>query len=547
MPRTDEFLRALRRGGDHEAALMADLERTARRDAESVSAYDARIAPFVRDRHGVPYGTTFGGGGSWCTVRVPRRIAHERSAMLLGATGTGKTTFLAYLATQDLARPDVVLIGGDYQGADSGFAPRLCDHVLPGLAMRLPPERGAALLAGLRVIAPWKNRLVPSLHLTAPGGSAGMRAAQLIDIFGATTGGAGAGEFGPRMTSLAIPVAKLQVQLNVPLPLFRDTLTNPGFRRGLAIAANDPELTAYMDARFTADFRDAGASVLSRLDQLLLDDVTRLALFAPEPFAPASWLEGGTTILDLGGSSGLHRRFFAANLQSGVLGAVMERRPTRRSPHVVVRIDEAHVGIASPAQAAELDDALSRMRGRKAALTIAHQHLGQLASYPSLVQSLKTNAGAFVAFRVPAESAAATSFILPDAMPPGLGADLPEAQVARAWERVLASLPDRVFFLRTPGLSSASIPVRAPDLDVERFGADAPEDIRALAREGQYGFERSELAAREATWHRVVAELGQVAEPNVVALRRFVGLADARPPVPEAAQHQGGEEPVETG
>ncbi len=525
MPTLDGIVRTLRRGSDRTAALAADREREEEGEARHRAAVVDTLAPYTRHAEGLVFGHTPGLDGSSLTVTLPYRVAHERSAWITGATGAGKTTFLLAITLQDLTTPDRAVIACDFQGSEGGYANRLRHHVIPGLVARFDTAEADGFLGAMRVVAPWRSTTLPSLNLTNAAGPVQRRAAELVDVFAATTGG----DFGPRMLSCTLPLVRLAMVARVPLPLLPEIATNAATRRALLLAAEDPELHSYFRDRFAADFRDAGASVLSRIDRLLMDEPTRAAMFAPHPFDPSSWLEGGTTVIDLGGATPLLRDFWAALFQSTLLAAVLSRRTTRVSPRVILRIDEAQLGVPSAAQAAALDDALSRMRSRRAALTVAHQHCAQLAGHANLLQSLKANAGVIATFRVPQETAAATG-VMPDALLPGMDADVTEAQMRDAWTRVIASLPDRHFILRAPALSAASIPVRAPTFDAEQFGSGASAELRARVQEAGGGLTRAALRAHETSWRSLLAEVAQAAEPNVDTLHDVVDdLTSAQP------------------
>jgi hypothetical protein len=520
MAPVDEFLRGMMRGSDREAALRADDERRDAANAEETEKALAILKLFNSGKGGIFCGTTPGPNGQWMGVSLPTRIIHERSGHCEGATGTGKTTFQLYLGLQALTSPGRTNIFCDFQGADSGLANQLLNFVIPGLAMRLPSEEGAELLAGLRVIAPWQNKKLPSLHLTSSTGNINTRAAVLVDTFGATTNVAGAGDFGPRMLGLTLPMTKLLMKRDIPAPLFGAAFTCEPFRNALVAGCDDPELAAYFRDRFAADFRDAGAAVLSRLDRFFLDDATRLACFGPDPLDASDWIERGNTVLGLGGAPPLIRSFWAAFAQTTCLGAILSRRPTRTSPRVLLHIDEAQLALVSTVQARELDDALSRMRGRRAALLFANQHAGQLSEYSFLKESLKANCGFQINFRVPRDTFAASGCETPNGLLPGMSAGVTEAQVREVWMSVVANLPDRTFLLSAPGFAT-TIPVRAPDFDVRAFARGVPKDVVDLAKEGQGGYDRQELAEREAAWRKVVAEIGTAIDPNVDALQRF--------------------------
>jgi hypothetical protein len=517
----DATIRSMARGSDHEAALAE--EASLRQAAEESGARNllTELAPYTRARDGICFGQTPGPRNEWPNVTIPSRIAHALSGWTLGAPGSGKTTLLCWLAMHDLCNTGCRGMYLDNSGGPSGFAHLLTRHVIPGVVMRSHASEGASLLARLRVVAPWRNRKLPSMHLTGmlPGGNLNARVASLVDVLASTTTSAGAAEFGPRMMSIAARTLKLMVNRGVPFPLTADVMANEGFRAALIKGCGDAELEAYMRDRFAADFREAGAAILARFDRITSDDATRLACFGPESFDVADQLETSTVVCNYDGGSPMHRALWASFFQASAVAAILARRPTKASPRLLLRVDEAHVGIPSTQQARLLDDAIMRIRGRRASILLAHQHAGQLSEYPFLRESLRAT-GYVVAFRVPPATFSASGCPLPARLLPGMG-ELSESEVEEVWSRVVDNLPPRTFLLHVPGLSTASIPVRAPTFDVEAFSRGAPKEIVELATEGQGGHERRELQAREDAWRKVVAELRTTTGPNVDALQRL--------------------------
>jgi hypothetical protein len=319
---------------------------------------------------------------------------------------------------------------------------------------------------------------------------------------------------------------KLLMRNAVPFPLLADVLTNERFRQALLTAADDAELSQYFRTRFDADSREGLiGGILARADRFAADESTRHALYGPDAFTASVFLESGTLVANLAGGTGSHVKFWAGFTLHEIVTAVLARRPRRTSPQVVVRIDEVQLGVPTPDAAYLLETALSTMRSKKASVHIAHQHVAQLAHFPSLVSSLRTNTAIQCVFRQPAEAVGAISLALPEGLPYGVeGAGLSEAQVRDLWERVLVSLPDRNYFLRVPTLSPSSIPVRAFDLDLDGLRRSVPEEIRSLAENGQGGFGRDVLRTREEVWHRAVQDLSDAADPNTDALRDLAGL-----------------------
>lgn len=526
MPGLDAWLRSMSRGDDCRAALRAEAEREATVVRSEASEYEACLAPYTRCQDGLLFGTTGLSGGRSQEVRLATRIAHGTSGWTTGSTGSGKTRGLLGLALQDLATPRTTCIAADFKG---DFSEGLTESVIPWMATQLPPARGADLLMGLRVLAPWRGNGLPSLNLTSPaGGSLRRRAVAIAELFNVTVG---AGELGHRQQAVFMPTLRLLLATGTPLPLLPDVLTSERLRAGLLELAHDPELTSYFRDRFPADHRENTTySILARFDRFLADECTRLALFGEAPFDPAEWLETGTTVIDLGSGLESHRRFWSAAILHGLVTSILARRVSRGSPKVVVRIDEVHVGIAGQDQARELENALSLMRSRRASLWIAHQHAGQLAEHPQLLQSLRTNTGVQIAYRCPRETASAMATVLPDRLPPGmLRPDATEAQVRQAWELALAALPERTFLLRCPLLGPIGIPVRTPTIDLDRMRRESSPEARSLASEGASSHTRTELALREGLWRQLASELGQAASPNSDALARAAASGPATP------------------
>ncbi len=512
--------RLLRLGeGDRPAARRAIRAQLDSAKTEEIRRQLRSVERFVAPTDGLVMGSTTlpNGGAAW--VRVPWRIAHGLSRWIVGATGGGKTTAMLCWKAQDLRDPKVRSIDLDSKG---DYATGLLEVAVPWVATHISPEDGAELLSGLRVIAPWDARLLPSLHLTWTGPAMRERSTALVGLFNATTTSGNA--LGHNQEACFVPLVRLLMSRSVPFALLADVAVRPGFRNALLAGSDDAELRGYFDTRFENEGRGGVLrGILTRMDRFLADDATRLALFGPEPFDSSRWLEEGTTVASFGGGLDQHRRFWASVTVHALVRAILRRRPTRSSPRVVVGIDEVQRAIPSAEQAQDLEDALSLMRSRKASLSIAHQHPAQLADHPALLQSLRTNVGTTVAFRSPAEGSA-LSHVFPESLPPGVDASrLSEADIRRVWEQVLPGLPERTFLLRVPDLSPASIIVRAPHFDVDALRREVPEDIRAIARDGQEGFTRDDLAARERAWRQAVHELDGAPTPNLDALGRLVG------------------------
>lgn len=515
----DALVRGLRRGHDQRAAALHDR-----------ASFDAIAA-----RHAAAHEATFNGfadgarivGRALCSsepgrlLRLPSTLSHKRSSWVLGATGTGKSRYILSGCIQDLAAGDVGVLLLDWKGESAN---QFSQVIVPWVAMQLGPARGAELLRGLRVLAPWSTRSLPSLHLTFPGGDVARRSAALVDLF---TAAAGAGELGHRQQSLLLPTVRLAMQTNLPFPLIPDVLCRTGLRRALVAAAGDAELTAFFDGRFEVEARETTlGGLLSRIDRFLSDDAVRLALFGADPFDVADWLESGVSVVSLDGAVRVHRLFWSAFIQAALVESILGRRVTPQSRHVVVRVDEAQLGLPTDEQAHALEDALSLMRHRRASLSVIHQHPGQLARYPMLLESLRTNIGVSAVFRCAGEGLAAIRHALPESLPPGVdGAGLPDHRIREAWELALQSLPDRVFVLRAPSIAPSGVVAGTLDLPLEKLAAEVPAEIRAIATEGFGANTRSTLAVRERAWRRTVAELDHVRDVNHDALARDVGVA----------------------
>lgn len=503
--------------GDRAAARRVLREHARAARAEDIQRQLISFQRFVDVKDGLVVGSIVLPDETVACVRIPWKIAHGLSQWVVGGTGGGKTTVLLNMRAQSLRNPSVHSVDLDSKG---DYASGLTEVVYPWVALHLPPEQGASLLASLRVIAPWEGRTLPSLHLTFAGPSARERATALVGLFNATVGNGSA--LGHNQEACFVPLVRLLMADGVPLALLPDVATRSRFRAALLASAGDAELRAYFDTRYENEGRGGVLrGILARVDRFLSDDATRLALFGPEPFDVSRWLEEERMVGNFSGGLDQHRRFWTAFTVHSLTRAILRRRPTRRSPRVLVAIDEVQRAIPTQEQAQDLEDALSLMRSRRAALCIAHQHPGQLAEYPALLQSLKTNVATTLAFRSPGD-VSALSHVFPETVPPGVDATgLDEAAIRRVWERVLPGLPERTFLLRVPALSPSSIVVRAPEFDIEALRREIPEDVQAIAREGQYGFTREELALRELAWREAVHELDAAATPNTDALARL--------------------------
>lgn len=339
-----------------------------------------------------------------------RNIALSTSGSLqhlhvMGPTGVGKSTLLLNLITQDLvAGRGLVVI--DPKG-----------DLIMNVLERVPADR----VNDIVLLDPTDECPAGINPLSAEGGrSPELVADQLLSVFH----GLYAAYWGPRTQDILhaslLTLARVPGMSLVALPLL---LTDPAFRRRTIGGVSDPlglsafwaGFEAWSDAERTA----AIAPVLNKLRPFILRTNLRHVVGQTRPRFDVRQVFTERKVLLVALSKGQLGAEAAGLLGSLVVAevwqAAMERSgiaPEKRHP-VFVFIDEFQDYLHLPT---DLADALAQARSYGVGLTLAHQHLHQLA--PSVRSAVLANARSRVCFQLPHDDArtvaAGSSLLAPE-------------------------------------------------------------------------------------------------------------------------------------
>jgi hypothetical protein len=314
---------------------------------------------------------------------------------VLGPTGTGKSTLLLNLITQDIAAGHGVAVI-DPKG----------DLVSDVLA-RIPPDRQADVV----VLDPSDTQAPVGLNPLAGRHDQPDLAA---DSVLAVLHGLYRDAWGPRVQDILhaglLTLAKHGDTSLVMLPLL---LTNPGFRRSITgpLAAADPiglgAFWAWFEALSPAETQQAIAPVMSRLRALLLRRSMRAVLGQRTPRFHVRQVITEHKILLVNLAKGRLGAEASALLGSLVVAQLWQATtgrinlPAERRRPVFVYIDEVQDYLHLPT---DLADVLAQSRGLGVGLTLAHQALTQLT--PTVLDAVLANARSRVCFTLSARDAA---------------------------------------------------------------------------------------------------------------------------------------------
>lgn len=387
-----------------------------------------------------------------------------RHTWALGPTGTGKTTFLLGLISQDLeaGRALVVIEPND---------------LVADVLARIPDHRRDDVV----VLDPTDDSPVGINPLVRHGRRPELVADSLLGTFQALYGGtqgARGDALGPRSTDILSNCLQVLAQHGddgdtslVMLPLL---LTDPGLRRSLTrrVVERDPIGAAPFWSWFESLSDDARSQVVAPLANKLRP------LVRPQLRAVLGQRRPKFNIRDVLQK----RKVLLVPLQPGVIGpdsaellgalviselwlALRERRsiPEAARAPVMIYADEVQTFLKLPV---DLADALATSRSLRAGWHLSHQFVGQLS--PSMRAAFETNARSRVCFQLEAADArfmaAGQSVVTPDDF-----GELP------AFHIYAALMQDGA---RTPWASGRTR--RAPPVSSD------PDDIRRRSRE-RYG------------------------------------------------------------
>jgi len=326
-----------------------------------------------------------------------RPLALSTSASLrhlyaLGPTGTGKSTLLLNLISQDLESGHGVVV----------IEPK--GDLINDVLARIPAER----LNDVVLLDPTDRQSPVGLNPLEPmGRSAELVADQLLGTLHALY----AAHWGPRTQDILgaalLTVAQVPGMSLIAVPLI---LTNGNFRRKVLSRINDPvglgPFWAGFEAWSEAERTVATAPILNKIRPFLMRPALRAVLGQAEPrfdlrqvFTKRRVLlvnlaqgQLGPEAAELLGSLVFSQLWQAAQGRSKVAPEL--RRPT------YLHIDEWQKYLRLPV---DLADMLAQARGLGLSLTMANQHLAQLS--PDIRAAVLANASSKVAFRLAPDDA----------------------------------------------------------------------------------------------------------------------------------------------
>ncbi|MGH3779630.1 MAG: helicase HerA domain-containing protein, partial [Pseudonocardiaceae bacterium] len=333
-----------------------------------------------------PLGITDTGHPRPVALRVPDARHHLH---VLGATGSGKSTLLGNLILADIdAGRGIVLI--DPKG-----------DLVTDLLSRLPSSAAARLVlfdADSRARPPCLNPLDgPGTDLTVD---------NLVSVFRRVY----SAFWGPRTDDLMRAAClTLRAQPGITtLAQLPKLLADPALRSRLTAGLTDPVLAGFWswyDELTDAARAQVISPLMNKLRAFLLRPFVRDALAAgPSTVDLGAVLDGGICLVRIPkGSLGEETtRLIGSLVVARTWQATTARARTpqrqRRDAHLV--IDECHNFLHLPYP---IEDMLAEARGFHLAITLAHQHLGQLSR--ELREGISTNARSKVFFTTGPEDA----------------------------------------------------------------------------------------------------------------------------------------------
>ncbi|WP_369805271.1 type IV secretory system conjugative DNA transfer family protein [Pseudonocardia sp. MH-G8] len=349
------------------------------------------IAPAGPDAK--PLGITDTGHERPVALLVPDARQHLH---VIGATGSGKSTLLGNMILAD---------------ADAGRGILLVDpkgDLVTDVLSRLPrrsADRVVLLDADARSRPPCLNPL--DITRTGPGTpSSDLAVDNLVSVFRRVY----AAFWGPR-TDDVMRAACLTLALQPDTPTLAQLpglLADPARRDRLTAAVTDPVLAGFWD--WYAQLSDASraqvvAPLLNKLRAFLLRPFVRAAVAAgPSTIDMTTVLDGGICLVRIPkGSLGEETTRLVGSLAVAAAWqatTARARTPQRDRADASLVIDECHNFLNLPYP---IEDMLAEARGFRVAMTLAHQHLGQLPR--ELREGLSTNARSKIYFNAGPEDA----------------------------------------------------------------------------------------------------------------------------------------------
>lgn len=463
--------------------------------------------------------------------------------LVTGATGAGKSYFAFALLAQLLRTRQRGLVLIDMKGE---LAKLVRETLVPSLIATLPDEDALDLLRRVAVIAPFDPTATPPFQVLArdPELPIEIQAHEVVSSFGRTVGQ----DLGILQATMLKYAVLLAMDQGLTFPDVRDILQDDAMRKPLLERCTLPDVQSYFLDRFPKERGTSRASLLTRLDALLMHPTLRRMLKAPGMIRFDRLLEGAVTIIDLGNAPAGMRdlsRFFGQVIFQKIVRAIFSRRVTPETEPVTIVADEFQELLA-PDLAQDFERILTLARSQRVFLWALFQQVAQVeAVSPTLLRIMKTNSLVQVVFRSSAEDARAFGHIMPAVGGAELDSeDFPDPRAPR--RRTTAederrelvaqtpSLPDRVFWFWNRGRQYPALLVKAPFVamdDLERAACALPDDVRTMATRGVLAMTAEEIDAADARRlsARTEATVSSAAETPVEQREAGDELADADP------------------
>ncbi|MET8846011.1 DUF87 domain-containing protein [Amycolatopsis sp. NPDC004625] len=334
-----------------------------------------------------PLGVADSGHARGVGLRVPDARHHVH---VLGATGSGKSTLLGNLILDD---------------ADAGRGIVLIDpkgDLVTDVLSRLPREAADRV-----VLFDADSRQRPPCLNPLEGGETDREVDNLVSVFRRVY----SAFWGPRTDDLMrASCLTLRAQDSVPtLADLPKLLSSDAFRARITSGLTDPVLTGFWE--WYDELTDSSRS------QVISPLMNKLRAFLLRPFVRDAIAGGRSTVnmtqvLDEGGiclvripkgslgdeTTRLVGSLVVARTWQATTGRA--RVPQRERPDASLVVDECHNFLNLPYP---LEDMLAEARGFRVAMTLAHQHLGQLPR--ELKEGISTNARSKIFFNASPEDA----------------------------------------------------------------------------------------------------------------------------------------------
>lgn len=349
-----------------------------------VDSVRSRLLPPTRS---VPSDGRVIGEATYPTARRPCALAIGDALQhlhVLGPTGTGKSTLLLNLICQDMTAGRSVVV----------IEPK--GDLVTDVLARVPDHR----LDDVVVIDPSDDTPVGINPLAASDLAADLRVDHILTVFKKLY----AESWGPRtqdiLTAGLLTLTKTPGMSLVALPLL---FTNPQFRQRLLKPVDDPlaldPFWAWFEGLSAAERTSVLAPVMNKLRAFLLRERLRRVVGQARPRFDLRDIYRKRTVLLVNLALGILGPESAALLGSLVVSQLWQTLlgraaiPQERRHPVMVFVDEFHSYVHLPT---DLGEVLTQARGLGVGLTLAHQHLGQLA--PDIHAAVLANARSRVLF-----------------------------------------------------------------------------------------------------------------------------------------------------